>query len=268
MKKVLITFALAFCAIAANAQFVLGIDASVNIDNGSTQINTSRYINTMGSIHDTNYNNFSAKAKTVGFGVGFTAGYQFGRARVGLGFSYNTASLTVYEFCDTIVNYDVWTKTTTKAIGAKLFFRYDLFQFGDISIFAQLDGTFISTPNTQIQEYTNRVPVPGTENFTSRDTTYKLPLKMTNILVTIEPGVSWQITPWCSLDLYLDIFQIGYISSKAVARIETPSFLDPNKTDVVETTTSDGNFIVGWQMSPNSLFNDLSLFRLGFNFTF
>ena len=268
MKKVLITFALIFCAMTANAQFVLGIDASVDINNAKSQTNITRYINTMGSIHDTNFTNFNAKTKGVGFGVGISAGYQFGRARVGLGFGYSSASTTIYEFCDTIVNYDVWTKTTTKAISGKLYFRYDLFQFGDISIFAQLEGCFTSIPNTQIHSYTNRIPVPGTENFTSLDTIYELPMKMTEISVSVEPGVSWQITPWCSLDLYLDLFKIGYVSSKAITRIETPSILDAEKTDVTENTVSDGRFIFGWQMSPNSLFDDLSLFRLGFNFTF
>lgn len=263
MKKVLITLALVCLAMVANAQFVLGVDASVNVQNTNSSANIQYYKT---ATHDTNFTNNLIKQKSVGFSVALRAGYQFNRARVGLGFGYGTTTLTNHVFVDSLPKLESWMKQTFSVISGLLYFRYNVIEIGDISIFAELDGTLSITPNVKNHVYSNQLALLSGDNKDVIDTTYNGDTKITAFSVSVVPGVSWQISPYCSLDLYIDLLRIGYAYSKTSVIQETPSFND--KKDKTETTTTDSQFVFGCQMSPNSLFNDLSLFRLGFNLSF
>ena len=86
------------------------------------------------------------------------------------------------------------------------------------------------------------------------------------------PGMSWQLSKHCSLDLYLDILAIAYDNTKTTDIVvddlydetASPRILARRTTTTTVTTTNE----MGFNVKGSPLLNNKNWVRVGFNYTF
>ena len=285
MKKIVLTLALVVAAFAANAQLVISANIGGNMSSGN--VNTYRHVTI---VLDSTSNVDMPKEAYTNFTGGLKIGYKFGNAQAGIAASYNMYTIENQKLDPTIipivgvyegVNYGIPAVTTTGGMETKgasftvaPYFRYDIVKAGDVAIFAELDLFYSRSNNPTIHAWESNVnPVV---NFSlDLDSTFSRPMVTSRMGVSVVPGLSWQLTNHCGIDLYLDFLSLAYSKTKTVRMDNQYIFKMINgvelQTNVVSTITTIDDTELGGGVTGTPLLTELgknNWVRVGFNFTF
>ena len=282
MKKIILTLTLAVFAFAANAQLVI----SANIGGAMSSGDVFTNIDSSGAV-TVNVKDTTQLDKTSNFTGGLKIGYKVGRMQFGVSGCYNMYTTTTEtldpEYIPILHNYapTIYTTGTVEIKGSSFsiapYFRYDVIQAGDVSIFVELSGFYTKSNNPMINATIHNegtffnMPISMDTNIVS-----PRPYSMTSIGARVTPGLSWQLSKHCGIDLYFDILSIAYTSTKTtktdVAYTFVPNASGSDFSIVMEPTTyttEAKNF--GGALTGTPLLTELgenNWVRVGFNFTF
>jgi len=286
MKRILLTLALAVLALTANAQFFISANIGGNKISGSTYRHTQISV-----VADIEYDTTIMQESTTTFTGGLKAGYKFGKAQVGVAGSYSMFNSLHQPLDPTLVpiisNYiPNWVSFGEMSSHGSSFtvapyFRYDIITAGDIALFVELDLFYSQMMNPTIDSVSvdnhmevNGVPVV-TSYFTWDTSNAMIPRSSTSYGVRITPGLSWQLTKHCGIDLYLDFLSLAYSHAKTLNTKLDYNFrvsgsgsvtYDYTATTTTSTTTQWGGGLTGTPLLTEQGVNNWV--RVGFNFTF
>lgn len=278
MKKLVLTLALAVFAFAANAQFIISANIGGSISNGSAFTDTR--VSGGLEYHDT----MTVKLMgTSSLNAGLKLGYKFGKIQVGVAGSFNQTSYTNQPLDHSflpILEDHMPNATTTGYMNSKVssiivapYFRYDIIQAGDISLFAEIDLLY---SKTNFPQYTatifDTVPLSGYSHHT--DTNFVLPNSSTTLGARIIPGLSWQLSKNCGIDLYLDFLSLAYTKSSNIVNTVDYDLTFTGTTlnsGYTITTTEIKETYIGGAFNGSPALTKIGAnnwVRVGFNFTF
>lgn len=284
MKKILLSIALAAFAFSASAQFIVSANIGGSMFSGDTNIHTQI------SVVSNEESSATVYPVTTGtFTAGLKLGYKFGKAQAGIAGSYSMYNLDRQPLDPTIVpmissQSANWTSTgEMKSHGASYtiapYFRYDVITSGDIALFLELNAFYTVSMNPTVDEchVTNTlIPSGGTIQFLWDTTNVVVPRTSTSYGVKVTPGLSWQLSKHCGIDLYFDFLSLAY-SHISTSRIDMNYKFQINGMGVVEgvaftpttTTSSSSSFSGGLTGTPILTEQGVNNWvRVGFNFTF
>jgi hypothetical protein len=288
MKKIVLSFALVVFAFAANAQLVISANIGGSMTSGT--VNTYRHVTI---VLDSTSNVDVPMEKYTNFTGGLKIGYKFGKAEAGIAGSYNMYTIGNQKLDPTIipivgvyegVNYGIASVVTTGGMETKgssftvaPYFRYDFIKAGDVSIFAELDLFYSQSSSPTIHAWESNTNV-GVNWTLDLDSTFTRPMATTSMGVSVVPGLSWQLTNNCGIDLFLDFLSLAYYKSTTVRMDNAYSFrmtavgtLMQLQTDVVSTITTIEENQLGGGLTGTPLLTEPgknNWVRVGFNFTF
>lgn len=276
MKKILATLILVTFAFAANAQLFVSANIGGAMKSGNTHTTTHVTI-----VTDSTVATDVPLDEVKSFTGGLRIGYKFGRIQAGIAGSY-TMGTTVFQTVDrslmpipTQEGYSFEGTTTTKTTSYMVapFVRYDIIQAGDVSLFAEVHA-FYSVQNNPEQDIHLAI-MKGKETFISTDTNFTTELNTTALGVQVIPGLSWQLSKHCGLDLYFDFLSLAYATSTTVATTHNYTFKFSGISDYAITdesatvTTKSSSFEGGLHGTPLlTQLGSSNWVRVGFNFTF
>lgn len=290
MKKIVLTLALVVCVFAANAQLVISANIGGSMTSGT--VNTYRHVTI---VLDSTSNVDVPMEKYTNFTGGLKIGYKFGKAEAGIAGSYNMYTIENQPLDPTIipiigvyngVNYGLAAVTTTGGMSTKgssftvaPYFRYDLIKAGDVAIFAELDLFFSRSNNPTIDAWESNVNNNMGVNWSlDLDSTFSRPHVVTTLGASVVPGLSWQLSKNCGIDLYLDFLSLAYSQSTTVRMDNEYSYkftavgtVMQIQTNVVSTITTIKESQFGGGLTGTPLLTELgrnNWVRVGFNFTF
>lgn len=288
MKKIVLTLALVVFAFAANAQLVVSANIGGSMTSGN--VNTYRHVTI---VLDSTSNMDMPMEKHTDFTGGLKIGYKFGKAQAGIAGSYSMYTIENQKLDPTIipiigvyegVNYGIVSVASTGGMETKgssftvaPYFRYDFIKAGDVSIFAELDLFFSRSNNPTIHAWESNIN-PGVNWSLDLDSTFSRPMVTTSLGVSVVPGLSWQLTNNCGIDLYLDFLSLAYSKSTTVRmdndyrfRLVAEGTVMHVETDVVSTITTIEQSQLGGGLTGTPLLTEMgknNWVRVGFNFTF
>lgn len=288
MKKIVLSLVLVCAALAANAQLVISANIGGNMSSGN--VNTFKHVTI---VLDSTSNVDVPKESYTNFTGGLKIGYKFGKAQVGVAGSYSMYTIENQMLDPTIipiigvyngVNYGVAGVISTGGMETKgssytvaPYFRYDIVKTGDVSIFAELDLFFSRSNNPTIHAWESNVN-PALNWKLDLDSTFSRPMVTTSLGVSVVPGLSWQLTNNCGIDLYLDFLSLAYSKTTTVRMDNDYSFkmsavgtVMQVQTNVVSTVTTIEDTQFGGGLTGTPLLTELgknNWVRVGFNFTF
>lgn len=290
MKKVL--FILAFISIAAlgNAQFVVSAQLGGSYFNGGS---SSEFIHQTISADTGNDTVLSGRSDTINFDKplsltgGIKIGYQTRKMQFGIAasfsFSHLHAEQTALEYynanpnteivkpavADKYKDYIGWYKQYRTSFTIAPYIRYELIQLGDVTFFAELNGYFTKVNNATHHDFLDWY---YREMHNTIDTTFIIPENSTSIGAKITPGLCWQLSPHCSVDLYFDIMAFTFDHTTIYKRTvideydytTLPRVLARRTTIDATTTTTE----MGFAVTGSPLLTNRNWVRVGFNYTF
>lgn len=293
MKKILLILNLMALATTAGAQFVVSAQLGGSYAFGSTTPDATFTGRSQLTGNDTVY---AVPVDTITHDnpmyltAGFKIGYQVGRLQVGLaaglGFSHLRSNMSPSQFnLNRIMpdhmnplnpnapntEYEGWFKQRRFSFTISPYLRYEIIQLGDVAFFLELSG------------YYTRISQPVRHDFAdwycyemhnTIDTTYHILDSASSLGAKITPGLSWQLTPHCYIDLYLDVLAFTYdrtthintdIFDEYIFTSGTPTLASRTTTTVTTQTTDIGFGVNGskW-LSPTGR----NWVRVGFSYTF
>lgn len=278
MKKIVLTLVLAAFAFAANAQLVISANIGGSITSGNIHTNTHVTV-----VTDSTASTDIPMEKTTAYTAGLKVGYKFGKFQAGVSGSYSASTIENQELDPTIVpiiGNSVSTFTSTGQMSTKNasftvapYFRYDFLQAGDVSLFVELSGFYTKVMNPIISAEIHNVGPMGV----TIDTTFTnipRPLTSTSYGVNLVPGLSWQLSKNCGIDLYMDFLALAYSFTTTTRTDLEYSFKYSTQgltyeTDMTTYTTNQTE--MGAAITGTPLLTPLGVnnwVRVGFNFTF
>lgn len=280
MKKIVLTFALAFFAFAANAQLVVSANIGGSMTSGN--VNTKTHITLTG---DSTYTTTADLEKTTNINLGAMVGYKFGKCQAGIAGSYNMYTIANQELDPTIIpmmSSSISYINTTGSMTSKgsvltvaPYFRYNVIEAGDVAIFLELDLFYSKSSDPTVTAHVeNKSTNPNITFEQSLDSTFLRPLSCTSMGAKVVPGMNWQLSKNCAIDLYFDVLALAYTTSTTVRMNNnyvctfngtTPTY---STTSVTSTTTQQqfGGVLTGSPLLTEQGVNNWV--RVGFNFTF
>ena len=289
MKKIALILTFAAFAFTANAQLII----SANIGGSKTSITNSTTAQIVVGADSIVPPVITPVEANSNFSGGLKIGYKFGKAQVGIAASYNKYTIGLQPLDPTLipiigvyegVTYGIPTITTTgtmsttgSSITIAPYFRYDMLVAGDVSIFAELNVFYTMNRNpevtfTELNEGPAGITLPQVV-----DSTITRPISSTSLGVSVVPGLSWQLSKHCAIDLYLDFLSLAYRKT-TTNRIDfaytlrmTNDPLNPIEENHTETTVITEESTFGGGLTGTPLLTNLgqnNWVRVGFNFTF
>ena len=289
MKKIL--FILAFLSIAAlgNAQFVVSAQLGGSYFNGTSSAESIRQTISPATGNDTTiYGSDTANFdKPFSLSGGIKIGYQTRKMQFGIAacFSFNHlyAEQTALEYYNANPNTEIvkpelsikyddyvgWYKQYRTSYSIMPYVRYELIQLGDVTFFAELDGYYTKVNNAKHHDFLDWYFY---EMHTTIDTSFTIPESSVSMGAKIIPGLCWQLSPHCSVDLFFDIMALSFdytVLSKQTVIDEYDYTTLPRvlarRTTIDETTTSTE---MGFAVTGSPLLTNRNWVRVGFNYTF
>ena len=286
MKRILLTLALAVLTLSANAQFFISANVGGYKFSGSTQKHTQISV-----VADIEYDTNSFLESTTSFTGGLKAGYKFGKAQIGVAGSYSMYNSIHQPLDPTLVPIignilPNWVSSgEMSSHGASFtvspYFRYDVLTAGDVSLFIELELFYTQMQNliidtAKVDNYMEVNGVPVATSYFSWDTTNAVvPRNSTSYGARVTPGLSWQLSKHCGIDLYLDFLSLAYSQTKSTDTRLDYNFMvsgagtvtyDYTATTINTTTTDFGGALTGTPLLTKQGVNNWV--RVGFNFTF
>lgn len=298
MKKTLLTLAFIALITTVNAQYVVSVQLGGSYSTGSmtptptTHTGISRLTGA-----DTIFfipNDTITMANPLGLTGGFKFGYQVGRTQFGLSasFSWNhyKSDMSPNDYYQYISGYSDspffvvtpgripnikdwtgWYKWQQSSFTIAPYLRYELIQMGDVAFFLELNGYYKRSFQAKRHDY---VDFEWLEMRNTIDSTYRIPDSSTSLGVKLTPGLSWQLTPHCYVDLYLDVLAISYdkTTHNHVHTFEMWDVIaEPNViARREEVSTSTTTTVLGFDFNGSTVHSpaNRSWVRVGFNYTF
>lgn len=280
MKKILLTLSLVALAAVSQAQFVASLQLGGNTSKGSYTIaketrNNDTIIITP-EIQDT-------VGTPISLTGGFKFGYQFGRFQAGVtgSFTWNHyySKQSVDEYAQINDDFDIskpkddfvgWYTQKYTAYTIAPYFRCDLINFGDVTLFAELDFYYTKVNNPHRRDFIDWYQY---EMHSTIDTNYEVVINSVSLGAKIVPGMTWQLSGHCSVELYLDFMAFCYdrTTNNSITVVDEydytalPRILARRTTTTVDQVVTEMGF--GVTGSP-LLSNDRNWVRVGFNYTF
>ena len=162
-----------------------------------------------------------------------------------------------------------WYKQYRTSYTIAPYIRYELIQLGDLTFFAELNGYYTKVNNARHHDFLDWY---YREMHNTIDTSFVIPESSVSMGAKITPGLSWQLSPHCNIDLYLDVlaFTFDYtVLSKRTVIDEYDYTTLPRvlarRTTIDATTTSTE---MGFAVTGSPLVNNRNWIRVGFNYTF
>ena len=161
------------------------------------------------------------------------------------------------------------------------YFRYDVLTAGDVSLFIELSlfYTQMQNPTIDTAKVDNHMEVNGvpvvTSYFTWDTVGALVPRNSTTYGARVTPGLTWQLSKHCGIDLYLDFLSLAYSQTKSIDTRLDYSFkvsgtgtvtYDYTLTTVNTSSTDFGGALTGTPLLTKQGVNNWV--RVGFNFTF
>lgn len=303
MKKLFLTICLLAAVAVANAQFVVSVQmGGYRAVTGATTTLLPTY-DTAGvplPIFDT-LNTLPVNNTSATLGVKF--GYQLGRVQFGISGSFteyfsngeqtpqmyqadnpNSVLMPVetyiqrddgirntIQYADYVDDYMGQFNERFNSFTIAPYLRCELVQVGDVAFFAELSGFFTKVNKPFHHDYLDWYAF---EMHNTIDTSYTINRSSVSYGAAITPGMSWQLTPYCCLDLYFDLLSIAYRKSTLteVTVEDLYNYADRDRflarrteTTQITETTSLGYYAAGIQSFTDSYRN---LVRVGLSFTF
>lgn len=286
MKRILLTLALAVLTLSANAQFFISANVGGNKFSGSTDTHTQISV-----VADIEYDTVSFLESTTSFTGGLKAGYKFGKAQIGVAGSYSMYNSIHQPLDPTLVPIignimPNWVSSgEMSSHGASFtvspYFRYDILTAGDVALFVELHLFYSQMMNPTIDSVSvnNHMEMNGapviTSYFTWDTASAVVPRNSTSYGVRVTPGLSWQLTNHCGIDLYLDFLSLAYTKiNRTDTRLDynfkvsgagTVTY-DYTATTINTSSTEWGGGLMGTPLLTEQGVNNWV--RVGFNFTF
>lgn len=279
MKKLVLTLVLAAFAFAANAQLVISANIGGSMSSGNTHTNTHVTV-----VTDSTASTDTPMEDVTSYTAGLKIGYKFAQKfQVGISGSYSY-SLVENQLLDPsivpMIGNSIATFTTIGTMSTKTssftvapYFRYDFLQAGDVSLFVELNGYYAMVMNPVLNAEVHNVgPMGVTIDTTFTDITR--PLSSTSFGVNVVPGLSWQLSKHCGIDIYMDFLALAYNVTKTTRTDINYTFSFSNmvlsyETDMTTYTTE--NTQMGAVITGTPLLTELGAnnwVRVGFNFSF
>lgn len=233
--------------------------------------------------------------KYIALGGGLKIGYQVQRLQFGISGNFNwhytTADQDAARYlranpnCDINVlkqqaglpdtmileQYTGWLKEYYTSFTIAPYVRFEMLQAGDIALFVEANGFFSKVNKPKHHDYLDWY---HKEMHHSIDTTFDVDHSTISYGALVTPGLSWQLSPHCLVDLYFDFLAIGYRYTKETTvdvydeydYTATPRVLSRRTT--VTTTVEDTHLGFDLQAAPMSNRNYHTWVRVGFSYTF
>lgn len=280
MKKILLTITLVALAAVSHAQFVASLQLGGSITKGSAVVASETRNNDTIIITPEVYDTLGTPIALTG---GLKFGYQFGRFQAGItgSFTWNhySAKQTVAEYGQINPDFEVsrphekyvgWYKQKFTAYSIAPYFRCDLINFGDVTLFAELNLYYTKVNNPHRQDF---IDWYAYEMHNTIDTNYDIDLNSVSLGAKLVPGMTWQLSKSCSIELYFDFMAFCYDKStlNKITVVDEydytaePRILARRTTTTVEQVTTEMGFGVTGSPLLNS---DRNWIRAGFNYTF
>ena len=290
MKKILFTLAFFSLATLAHAQFVVSAQLGGSYFNGSSSSESIRQTISQDTGNDTVIYGFGDTVhfdKPLSLSGGIKIGYQTRKMQFGIAaifsFSHLEAEQSATEyyaanpntevvnpyFAPRYKDYTGWYKQYRTSYTIAPYIRYELIQLGDLTFFAELNGYYTKVNNARHHDFLDWY---YREMHNTIDTSFVIPESSVSMGAKITPGLSWQLSPHCNIDLYLDVlaFTFDYtVLSKRTVIDEYDYTTLPRvlarRTTIDATTTSTE---MGFAVTGSPLVNNRNWIRVGFNYTF
>ena len=250
MKKILLSIVLAAFAFAANAQFVIGGQVTLNTNGGSTWHNNAANEYTIPADINTNFvlapkfgYNLNEKMH-IGITLGFTS-------RVYKDYSNYAALYRAHK------GFEGWDKTTNNGFYVAPYFRYTFMTYNKLSFFAEAQLAYTMTPKGKV--HSHNTGVSGVID--PHDETVEGTTTSNTLSIAAVPGINYRFSNHFSADLYIDLLGISFVN-------RTTHYKDVTGGAEAERKTTARDFNCIAHFNAESLANHLNLFRLGFNYHF
>ena len=293
MKKILLTIGLIAFVGMANAQFVVSAQLGGSYAFGSSTPDSTYTGASMFTGNDTTYavpTDTLTHDNPLYATAGFKFGYQIGRLQMGLAASFAWSRLrsdmSASEFnLNRILpvhnnplnpgapntDYEGWYVQRRSSFTISPYLRYEIIQLGDVAFFLELTGYYTRTFQPVRHDFVDWYCY---EMHNTIDTTYHILDSASSLGAKITPGLSWQLSPHCYIDLYLDVLAFTFdktihintdILDEYIYTSGTPTLASRITTTVTTTTTDLGFGVNGSNLlSPTGR----NWVRVGFNYTF
>ena len=254
MKKILLSIVLAAFAFAANAQFVIGGQVTLNTNGGSTWNR---------SIRGTTPNEYTIPADiNTNFVLAPKFGYNLNeKMHIGITLGFTSTVQKEYSpYTPYYINYkgfEGWDKTTNNGFYVAPYFRYTFMTYNKLSFFAEAQLAYTMTPKGKV--HSHNTGVSGVID--PHDETVEGTTTSNSLSIAAVPGINYRFSNHFSADLYIDLLGIGFVN-------QTTHYKDKVGGVDVERKTTARDFHCVASFSTERLADHLNLFRLGFNYHF
>lgn len=279
MKKVLLTIAAVAFAFAANAQFVIGGQLGFTSNGGHMDYtavagSTTTAFTVPGSVSMAAVTAQKTMALTIMPKVGYQLNDQM-QAGLSFGIANNkTIDYSPYAnyYSASIEGFEGYVSRTSMNWVVAPYFRYNFAEMGNFTLFCEAQITLMGGAADKIHEYNTAVTTAGVGvtgpyvAIPATDTTYKDDTKSFTFGFSVVPGLNYKLGESCSLDLYVDLFRLGFTSTKTT--VFQDNTVPGGATNTREMINVDNNFYFGLNASARDLNTQFGWFRLGFNFHF
>lgn len=241
MKKVFLTIACVAFAFAANAQLTLGGNLGFGIQNigkASVETPTPTGITT----------NTVDPQKTFNFAIQPKIGYAFNdKMAAGIIFGIGITN-TTNSFSSVFPGGATNGKMNEFSWNVTPYFRYNIASFDRFTFFGEA-SVFLGGANTK---YKCDV---------ANGTWESEPITAFGLKIAVTPGLNYKINQHISMDLYLDLVNLGFAMDKTTVKTKVGN-------DVLKSVNTDTEFGLGINSLTTTLNGNKSVFRVGFNYTF
>lgn len=231
----------------------------------------------------------------LALGGGLKIGYQVQRFQFGISgnfnwhYTYNDQDAARYisnnpncdvtslkgqaQLEDTMIldDYVGWFKEYYTAFTIAPYLRVELVQSGDIAIFLETNGFFTKINKPRHHDFLDWY---YHEMHSTIDTTFEVNRSTISYGALLTPGLSWQVSPNCLVDLYFDCLALGYRYTKStvVDVIDEYDYTaEPRvlaRRTTITTTSEDTNLGFDLNAAPMARRNYATWVRVGFSYTF
>ena len=245
MKKVILTIAAVACAMAMNAQWVIGGQVSLSTEGGhyDRYINDNHYVvpndqsTTLTLLPKVGYNFNERFQVGLNFGITCTSGTDYSQA------GYEASALLHAD-------YENWSHSSVTGWKVAPYVRYNFAEFGKFTAFVEGEVALYGLGRGKVHEYEHIGDVIHDDEYIGNTSNF-------GVDINVVPGLNFAFSPKFSADLYIDLLSLGF-SSKTTTHYD-------NQVDDINRTETNNNFYIGALANARTLSSHLGWFRLGFN---
>lgn len=292
MKKIFLSIIMMTLMATASAQFAVSAHLGGSYFSGGSTYDAMHHAISP-TLTDSSYAvdmdpyNFDTPLSLTG---GLKFGYQFGRIQVGISGSFswnkvrgdfspaqynaNNPNLSPDDMLNLNWKYDDYQGYFTQqqtSFSIAPYLRFEAIQIGDVAFFLELDGFFSKYNKPQRFEYLDFYHAEMHHTIDHDSTVNRT---NTELGARLTPGLSWQLSEHCYIDLYLDVLSFAFIhdvENSVIIKDEWDNVTSPAvlSRHTVYTITTTKN-VLGFEATGIAPIGNINRnwVRVGFNYTF